>query len=541
MKRIFFIIAASLTLYACKDNQEIKDESTPLACISGIIYKYNTGNSTNALVELVKDGVIVHAEEIGQDGSYEIKDIKEGTYIFQVHKLGFDNIDEDFGTHPISITFLPGGRCVRQDYPISKIPPTLNVVEINDPEKTKSVLTFSESKIEDHFRIYNNSSQTLTWHIDWEAEQTDCKWLKSISCTSDTIKPGEGTNVIIRIDPARLNGGEEQTAIYIDGGKESGGWILTLKASSPANSILFTHNVRSEEITYTEASLHATVTDAGYPPSNRRGFEVSIAPDFSMIVSLAEENPLTDANEFSCIVSQLKPGIHYYARAFATNNIKTVYSTEKTPINFTTKASPPEIVLTKTLDGITATAEIVEAGIPAYHHKGFCYSTNPIPTINDKTIFVDGTAIGLFQGDLNVADLEPNKLYRIRAFAVSDYDTTYSETILYSTDEPRFYDQVLVYSDTHSAELSGYIFFKGNPPYYERGFEWYPVYAPELKQSIRFQETELAQLESGAELKIEITGLLSGTTYQVREFATNALDTFYGNWTSFTTLHSSIL
>ena len=40
-------------------------------------------------------------------------------------------------------------------------------------------------------------------------------------------------------------------------------------------------------------------------------------------------------------------------------------------------------------------ATVNSVGNPAYHHRGFCYSsTNPKPTINDNRIDVDGTGLG---------------------------------------------------------------------------------------------------------------------------------------------------
>lgn len=216
---------------ACNNNvTESDSQIDKSACINGTIYKYNTGNSTNALVQLLKNNEIIESVAISSDGSYEIRNLAENDYMMRIWKLGYDKIDEEFGLAPVTVRLLSENRCVRYDYPISKIPPTLNVVEINNPEIVKYELNFSYTKTEDSFRVYNNTDKTITWYIDWESEKEDCQWLRSISITSDSIKPGEGSNVVVRIDPTKLSEKEEQTQLIINGTKESGGWVLTLKA-----------------------------------------------------------------------------------------------------------------------------------------------------------------------------------------------------------------------------------------------------------------------------------------------------------------------
>lgn len=89
---------------------------------------------------------------------------------------------------------------------------------------------------------------------------------------------------------------------------------------------------------------------------------------------------------FSCEISELKDGITYYIRAYATNSKGTAYGQEK---SFTTKKKKVPTVSTNSVSDITYTSascggNVSDDGEMNVTERGLCWSISQSPTISDS-------------------------------------------------------------------------------------------------------------------------------------------------------------
>ena len=160
--------------------------------------------------------------------------------------------------------------------------------------------------------------------------------------------------------------------------------------------------------------------------------------------------------------------------------------------------------------------------------KGFCWSTDPIPTIADDSISV-GSGAGAFAA--SITNLTPNKTYYIRSFAVNDAGIAYGNQVIFTT-LPTIPD-VLTSSVTsithHSAVVESNVLFNGGLDVINRGVCWSTSSIPTIDDNMNMCGNGTGSFVCN------IMGLLDNTTYFVRAFASNELGTAYGDTITFTT------
>jgi uncharacterized protein (TIGR02145 family) len=193
------------------------------------------------------------------------------------------------------------------------------------------------------------------------------------------------------------------------------------------------------------------------------------------------------------------------------------------------------VLTTGSITGITHTAadaggNITSDGGSEVTARGVCWGTARNPTIaSNKT--TDGTGIGAFTSE--ITDLTPNTTYYIRAYAINGIGTAYGNEVSFSTD-PYTPAELTTNSITNitvvSAQLDGYITNDGGATITDMGFCWDTKTNPTIASYHKFGGTD-----DGTSVSSIIAGLLPGTTYYVRAYATNSEGTAYGNELSFTT------
>jgi uncharacterized protein (TIGR02145 family) len=160
--------------------------------------------------------------------------------------------------------------------------------------------------------------------------------------------------------------------------------------------------------------------------------------------------------------------------------------------------------------------------------KGFCWSTDPIPTIADDSISV-GSGAGAFAA--SITNLTPNKTYYIRSFAVNYAGIAYGNQVIFTT-LPTIPD-VLTSSVTsithHSAVVESNVLFNGGLDVINRGVCWSTSSIPTIDDNMNMCGNGTGSFVCN------IMGLLDNTTYFVRAFASNELGTAYGDTITFTT------
>lgn len=239
---------------------------------------------------------------------------------------------------------------------------------------------------------------------------------------------------------------------------------------------------------------------------------------------------------FSCVIDGLNPSTTYYARAYATNSYGTAYGTA---VVFTTlQATVPILSITTAANLITPTSaktggNITNSGASTIISRGVCYSsTSTIPTIaNTKTN--DGNAIGNFISSLT--GLSPNTIYYIRAYATNGIGTGYGDVKSFMTNPATIPSGIITTNASNinltTASSGGTIADNGGAVITTRGVCWSSTnLTPTILNTKTVDGTGIGSYSSA------LTGLIPGTTYYVRAYATNNVGTAYGNVINFTTI-----
>jgi hypothetical protein len=163
--------------------------------------------------------------------------------------------------------------------------------------------------------------------------------------------------------------------------------------------------------------------------------------------------------------------------------------------------------------------------------RGIVWSQTSNPTIDiydGKSS--DESGPGFFQSTL--IGLNSGTTYYIRAYATNSVGTSYGEQVSFTTNENGIpiLATAQVISITFSTAISGgNVTSDGGSPVTARGVCWSTSQNPTTADSHTTDGTGTGSFVSN------ITGLSSNTTYYMRAYATNSVDTGYGDQISFTT------
>lgn len=137
---------------------------------------------------------------------------------------------------------------------------------------------------------------------------------------------------------------------------------------------------------------------------------------------------------FSETMLNLDPGTTYHVRAYARNNVGISYGED---VIFTTKTLTGPTVKINSITGITQTsaiakAEVTDEGGAAVTKRGICWGVSHNPTlINNIGNATNGTGLGSYT--INMTNLNPYTKYYVRAYAINNVDTIYSNEKSFTT------------------------------------------------------------------------------------------------------------
>lgn len=204
-------------------------------------------------------------------------------------------------------------------------------------------------------------------------------------------------------------------------------------------------------------------------------------------------------------------------------------------VSFTrnTATSSPGLITTSvsaiTFSSATAGGYVSNAGASAVTARGLCYSTSPNPTIAGSTI-ASGSGVGAFS--VSLAGLNGATKYYIRAYATNSVGTNYGQEVSFTTVTAVLatVSTAAVTAITDStAHSGGSAMAAGSSPVTAKGVCYATTSNPTIANSVITSGAGLGAFTS------TLTGLLPGTTYHVRAFATSAVGTAYGIDRVFTT------
>jgi uncharacterized protein (TIGR02145 family) len=301
-------------------------------------------------------------------------------------------------------------------------------------------------------------------------------------------------------------------------------------STSPATiPTLLTASITS--ITLTSAVSGGNITDDGGSDVTARGICWNTVTGPTLANSKTSNG--TGKGSFVSNLTGLTAGTTYYVRAYATNSAGTAYGSE---VSFATTPNPivvPTLTTTAvtsiTLTTATSGGNITADGGSAVTSRGVCWATSANPTIlNSKT--TDGTGTGAYVS--NLTGLLPGTVYHIRAYATNTTGTAYGSDVPFTTAAvgvPVLTTSPITLIDLTSATSGGTISSDGGGAITAKGVCWSTTASPTTADSKTTNGTGVASFVSN------LTGLLNGTTYYVRAYATNSSGTGYGTQVSFNT------
>ncbi|RAJ33497.1 fibrobacter succinogenes major paralogous domain-containing protein [Pedobacter cryoconitis] len=363
------------------------------------------------------------------------------------------------------------------------------------------------------------TSKGIVWSskIDFDPK------LETVNRTND----GSGQNTFI----SELKDLVRSTAYYVRAYAENSAGItygnqLTVTIF-PTSPILLTTKVT--EITGTTATSGGKITSDGGATVTKRGICWSTQQNPTNTLLTKTVDALGGDGDFTGKMTGLLPNTIYYVRAYAVNGIGVAYGLEESFITL----APPTLTATSPINNIRATiatsgGEITDDGRTPILSRGIVWDRYSDPTISLATKTLDNLTkgIGTFTADLS--GLTPNTTYYVRAYATNLVGITYGSQTQFKTNTvslPTLTTTSIASIDGYSAKGIAEITDDGGMPVVTRGFVWGTTTLPTVAST-----GKIVNGIGGTGIFDNVFGgMIPGTTYYVRAFATNSEGTAYGN------------
>ncbi len=298
------------------------------------------------------------------------------------------------------------------------------------------------------------------------------------------------------------------------------------------NTIPTVYTEDATSVTLKSAVLVGKVEEVPYAPATEKGFIYSNNLD-GLTNSGTTIKLDTVVTIFKSLISKLTPNKTYYYKAYAKNKYGTAFGGIK---NFTTGDYLLPTLTTDSASNILLTSvklygNITDDGETPILKRGFCISTNPVPTIADSTFSI-GEGMGSF--NLVVIKLKAGTKYYVRAFATNAKGTAYGKEITFSTLEyklPAIQTKEATDIGLDVVTLTGVVKDLGRGELKERGIVLSKSPTPTI-EDLKFKSS----INEIGEFKIVVTKLDVNTKYYVRAYAQNEAGVVYGDEINFTTL-----
>jgi uncharacterized protein (TIGR02145 family) len=218
-------------------------------------------------------------------------------------------------------------------------------------------------------------------------------------------------------------------------------------------------------------------------------------------------------------------------RAYATNSTGTGYGNQQTFTASSTSNTLP-VVTSTSVTGLTTlqatfNAEVNSQGGGIVTERGVVMNGSGDPTVNNFRI-TSGSGVGSYS--VNITGLTGGSHYFVRAYAVNSFGISYGLEIPFSTTQGLSTVSIYTISvQSTGASIDGEVIDAGGQSVIERGVVWNTTGTPTILDNKTTNGNSLGIYTT------QIGGLVFGTSYYVRTFATNASGTAYSNTRTMTT------
>jgi len=310
----------------------------------------------------------------------------------------------------------------------------------------------------------------------------------------------------------------------------------TVTMLNPTLASLSTNAISS--VTCSGFVCGGNISDTGGVPITMHGLCWSTNPNPTVNLSTkTEDNSNVSVGNFSEEISKLTPSTTYYVRAYATNSVGTAYGEEYTVtmLNPTLASLSTDAISSVTCGGFVCGGNISNTGGVPITVYGFCWSTNPNPTVDLSTKTGDNSNISVGDFSEQILNLTPSTTYYVCAYATNSVGTAYGEEYTVTTLTPTIASLstvVISLLTDNSAVSGGIITNTGGITIKQYGVCWST--SPEPTTVLLTKTVEKGNIGVGS-FSAEILNLTAGTVYYVRAYAINDEGTAYGNEIIFTT------
>ncbi len=302
---------------------------------------------------------------------------------------------------------------------------------------------------------------------------------------------------------------------------------ITFQTTVPSVPSLTTRELLN--ITNTTATGGGSITNDGGSSITAKGICWGTSPNPTTLDSKTTDG--TGTTTFTSFITGLSASVTYYVRAYATNSTGTGYGNQQTFTTSSTSNTLP-VVTSTSVTGLTTiqaifNAEVNNQGGGTVTERGAVWNTSGNPTVNSNRI-PSGSGTGIYT--TTITGLSGGSNYYVRAYALNSFGISYGLEIPFSTLQGLPTVSIGSISvQTTSAVVEGHVTDVGGQSLIERGVVWNTTGTPTIIDNKIINGNSLGIYST------QISGLILGTTYFIRTYATNASGTAYSDIRTITT------
>ncbi|MBQ0077199.1 MAG: hypothetical protein KBS55_00990 [Bacteroidales bacterium] len=269
------------------------------------------------------------------------------------------------------------------------------------------------------------------------------------------------------------------------------------------------------------ATFNGKVPSANGASIIERGFCYSTTENPT--VSSAKVTVTGSTGVMTKTVSSLEPDTKYYVRAFATTSYGTVYGSQ---LSFTTKTGTVVFTGLASSNILADSAEISvsidDDGGSNILERGFCYSTNTMPTISNNKVTSSSSSSTY---SATISSLQRNTAYYVRAYVKNAIGTYYSGQVSVSTKSGIAVLSGLTVSNVGqtTADASCNVTENGGTDILSRGFCYSTTSGPTTNSSKTAVDGGIGSMSA------TLSKLVSDSDYYIKAYATTKYETTYSD------------
>lgn len=528
MNKLYYVIGiVTLILFGCSKPEEELVEESNIAAIHGTVVI--NGEPVNAAAVLLTPGGGVKVT--GSDGMYDFSELTPGRYELKVFKEGCQSFNK-------SIDLVAG----RDEELAITMSPSVGNLTIN---KSYVDMGSNESNNVAGFTIMNSGNAEISWETSNAAA-----WISMIDPASDTVPAGGAQAVSFTINRAKLSttmldnyatlivksttAGDGSVAELLVTVFGNGDGTNTANDNSDMDYVMLGDLYVQTKDLSSEEGLNWESANRLCENSNVGDFNDWRLPTIDELAMLYTNKDVIGGFDEINYWSGTGESKNYYCLNFNTGkqNLYTKYT--ELGVRAVRKNTVPVVgilpVTNITEESVTFNGSIMNEGSPAYTERGFVYSQSHLPTVNDTKV-ISYTSKSFANYSAEVKGLVIGEDYFIRAYAINDINTVYSDEIGFSHEIRLPSVSTLPVTDITetTAVLHGKIESVGLPAYTERGFVYSSVF---YNPTINEDKVVVAGNGTG-EFSANLSGLQDSVVYYVRAYAISSEGIVYGKSLSF--------